>query len=88
MDIDSQKQSIKNGSSKHNEQRHVNPEKVLKLDEFDMTQIQMLFQKNVSFTIIYYLQNSKSIELKYELKCCGYGLKNILEMKVVKYRNL
>lgn len=43
MDIDSQKQSIKNGSSKHNEQRHVNPEKVLKLDEFDMTQIQMLF---------------------------------------------
>ena len=61
MDIDSQKQSIKNGCSKHNEQRHVNPEKVLKLDEFDMTQIQMLFQKNVSFTIIYYLQNSKSI---------------------------
>jgi hypothetical protein len=39
MDIDSQKQSAKNGSSKNNEQRYVNPEKVLKLDEFDLTQI-------------------------------------------------
>lgn len=39
MDIDSQKQSLKNGNSKHNDQRHVNPEKVLKLDEFDMNQI-------------------------------------------------
>ena len=39
MDVDSQKQSIKNGSSKHNDQRYVNSEKVLKLDEFDMSQI-------------------------------------------------
>lgn len=54
MDIDSQKQSNKNGSSKYSDQRHVNPEKVLNLDEFDMTQVQMIFLKNVSVKIIYY----------------------------------